>query len=166
MRERGTRDWLVRLSTWAGLFLFWMLLVATLAPSEVAAGLVAATIGTVASEVVRRQRMGTFRPRLRWLLRTWRLPWLVLAEFGVVSLALWRHLIGRKRLRGTFRAVPFPSRADDPTGAARRAAATVGGSLAPNAYVVGFAEDADLMLVHELAPTHPPSETLRFVRPR
>ena len=166
MRERGARDWLVRLTTWAGLFIFWMLLVATLARTEVAAGVVAATIGTVASEVVRRQRMTTFRPRLRWLLRTWTLPWLVLRDFGVVSAALWRHLTGRKRLRGTFRAVPFPARGDDPVAASRRAAATVGGSLAPNAYVVGFAEDEDLVLVHELAPTHPPSETLRVVRPR
>jgi multisubunit Na+/H+ antiporter MnhE subunit len=166
MRERGARDWLVRLTTWAGLFLFWMLLVATLAPTEVAAGLVAATIGTVASEVVRRQRLTMFRPRIRWLLRTWRLPWVVLSEFGLVSLALWRHLTGRKRLRGVFRAVPFPSRADDPTAAARRAVATVAGSLAPNAYVVGFAEDEDLVLVHELVPTHPPSDTLRIVRPR
>jgi len=166
MRERGARDWLVRLTTWVGLFLFWMLLVATLAPSEVAAGLMAATIGTIASEVVRRQRVTTFRPRVRWLLRAWRLPWLVLSDFGVVSLALWRHLSGRKQLRGVFRAVPFPSRADDPVGAARRSAATVAGSLAPNAYVVGFTEDADLVLVHELVPTQPPSETLRFVRPR
>jgi multisubunit Na+/H+ antiporter MnhE subunit len=166
MRERGTRDWVVRLTTWAGLFLFWMLLVSTLAPTEVAAGLLAATIGTVASEVVRRQRVTTFRPRVRWLLQAWRLPGLVLSDFGVVSLALWRHLFGGKRLRGAFRAVPFPSRADDPVGAARRAAATVAGSLAPNGYVVGFAEDADLVLVHELVPTQPPSETLRIVRPR
>jgi multisubunit Na+/H+ antiporter MnhE subunit len=166
MRERGSRDWFVRLTTWASLFLFWMLLVATLAPAEVAAGVVAATIGTVASEVVRRQRLTTFRPRMGWLLRTWRLPWLVLSDFGVVSLALWRHITGAKRLRGAFRAVPFPSRAEDAVSAARRAAATVAGSLPPNAYVVGFAEDEDLVLVHELVPTQPPSETLAFVRPR
>lgn len=166
MPERRSRDWFVRLTTWAGLFLFWMLLVSTLAPSEVAAGVVAATIGTVASEVVRRQRLTTFRPRLRWFLRTWRLPWLVLADFGVVSAALWRHVAGTRRLRGAFRAVPFPSRADDPVSAARRAAATVGGSLAANAYVVGFAEDEDLVLVHELTPTEPPSDTLAIIRPR
>ena len=166
MRERGSRDWLIGLTTWAGLFLFWMLLVATLAPTEVAAGVMAATIGTIVSEVVRSQRLTTFRFRARWLLRAWRLPWLVLWEFGLVSVALWRHLTGRKRLRGSFRAVPFPSGGDDPVGAARRAAATIGGSLAPNAYVVGVAAEGDLMLVHELVPTQPPSETLAFVRPR
>lgn len=166
MRERGARDWFVRFTTWAGLFLFWMLLVSTVAPTEVAAGVIAASVGTAASEVVRRQRLTTVRPRLKWLLRAWRLPWLVLSDFGVVSIALWRHVAGSKRLRGAFRAVPFPARGEDPVSAARRAAATAAGSLAPNAYVVGFAQDEDLMLVHELVPTQPPSETLRIVRPR
>ena len=65
--------------------------------------------------------------------------------------ALARHLSGRKRMRGSLRAVPFHhGRTGDPRARARRALAVLGVSVPPNSFVLGIDEDRDEMLVHQL----------------
>jgi hypothetical protein len=147
---------------WAAFAGLWLLLAGTLSLEEVVAAAAGASVATTATALVARQRVVQLAPRLGWVVRAWRLPGRMVLEFGLLLVALRRRLAGRP-LGGTFRAVPFPG-GRGRRAAARRALAAAAGSLAANAYVVGFDEDAGLMLVHELVPG-PPSETLKVVRP-
>lgn len=148
--------WLPRwLAAWALLFLLWMLLVGTLAISEIVAGVAAAAIAATAVELIRRQRVVRFRPDPRWIGRAWRLPWQTLTEFGRLMVALWRALVLRRRVVGRFSEVPFPVGGNDSRSAARRAVFTVGASFAPNTYVVDFDRREGRVHVHRLVPPHP-----------
>jgi multisubunit Na+/H+ antiporter MnhE subunit len=147
------------------LFALWMLFVDTIAATEVIAGLVAATIAATAAEAARYHGGLIFRPPISWLGRAWRLPFRMVRDFGLVTVALARELIRPGRVRGSFRAVPFPVGREDPRSVARRTIAAAAGSFAPNGIVVGFDRDRNLLLVHELVPTHPPSRTMDLIRP-
>jgi hypothetical protein len=89
--------------------------------------------------------------RARWLVRApyalARLP----VESWTVTVALLRHLAGR-RVSGSFRVIPFRVGRDDPDSTARRALAKGFDSVGPNNYVVGIDAEEDLMLVHQLVP--------------
>jgi multisubunit Na+/H+ antiporter MnhE subunit len=135
---------------WALLFGLWMLLVATMDPLEVLTGVVASAVAATGFEVVRRQRIAPLRPRPAWFLRAWSLPVRVAVEFGVVMTALWRGVILRRPVRGSFRAVPIEVGGRDARSIARRALITGGASLAPNRYVVDFDRHEGRVLVHEL----------------
>jgi hypothetical protein len=147
---------------WAAFGGLWLLLAGTVSSEEVGAAAAGASVATIAVALVIHQGIVDLSPRLRWIGRAWRLPGRVVLEFGILLVALARRLAGRP-IGGTFRAVPFPG-GRGRRASARRALAAAAGSLAANAYVVGFDEDAGLMLVHALIPG-PPSETLKTVRP-
>jgi multisubunit Na+/H+ antiporter MnhE subunit len=133
------------------LVVLWLAFVDTLAWEEVAAGLVAAAIAATAAELVRSQDLFRFRMDPRWLRDLHLLPWQVLRDCWLLTVALWRHCTGHP-VRGVFRVVPFPSEADDARSAARRALVTVVGSVAPNTVVVGVEGAEGEMLVHQLVP--------------
>jgi hypothetical protein len=144
------------LAVWAVSMATWMLFVVTLAPEEMAAGAVAATAATVAIAVVYRFEPVRVRPgaAARWLARCWRVPWQVLADTVRLAAALWRQVARGEAVRGRFRVLEFP---DDPSAAlatTRQVLATTVGSLAPNAYVVGFGDGR--VLVHQLLPVGDP----------
>ena len=153
MTGRGARlrsrlgPWLV---AWVLLFALWMLLVATLDPQEILAGVVASATAATFSEVVRGQRIAPFRARMAWVARAVALPLRVVSEFGVVMGALWRRVVLRRPVRGSFRAVPFVVGGRDPRSATRRAVITAAASLAPNRYVIDFDGGEGTVLVHEL----------------
>ena len=136
---------------WLGLVMAWLLFTTTLAASEVIAGLVAAVFGVVATVVVRRQRPVPFSASLAWFGPAWRLPGRVVIDSWRLFVALFLHLAGR-RASGRFRTEPFPG-GRGAQSVSRRVLATAARSLPPSTYVVGFDEDADLMLLHEL-PDH------------
>ena len=138
------------LLAWALLFALWMLLVATVDPLEVLAGAVASALAATGFEVVRRQRIAPLRPKPAWFLRAWSLPFRVAAEFGVVMAALWRRVVLRRPVRGSFRAVPLEVGGRDARSITRRALITAGASLAPNRYVIDFDRTEGRVLVHEL----------------
>jgi multisubunit Na+/H+ antiporter MnhE subunit len=138
--------------TWVALLGLWMVLSGSLVLSELVVGIVAATIGAVAFDIVRRQGLLTFRPRGRWLLRASRLPWQVLRDTWLVSAGLIRSLVLRKPIRGRFREITVPRDQDESREPARRALFIAGVSLAPNMYVVDTDPDSDKLLVHELMP--------------
>jgi hypothetical protein len=153
---RRRKAWLPRwLAAWALLFVLWLLLVGTVAPSEIVAGIAAAAVAATAVEVVRRQGVVRFRPDPRWLRRAWGLPWQTLEEFGRLVAAVWRSLVLRRRVVGRFSDVPFPVGGNDSRSAARRAVFTVGASFAPNTYVVDFDRGEGRVQVHRLVPPHP-----------
>ena len=134
--------------------LLWLAFVDTLAIQEVVAGLVAAAIAATAAELAWSQDLVRFRLDPRWLRGLPGLPWQVLRDTWLLTVALWRHCTGNP-VRGVFRVVPFPSDADDARSAARRALVTVLASVAPNTVVVGVegTEGTGVeMLVHQLVP--------------
>ena len=133
------------------LVLLWLAFVDTFARQEVIAGRVAAAVAATAAELVRSQELVRFRLDPRWLRGLPGLPWQVLRDTWLLTVALWRHCTGHP-VRGVFRVVPFPSEADDNRSAARRALVTVLVSVAPNTVVVGVEGDEGELLVHELVP--------------
>ena len=133
------------------LVVLWLAFVDTFARQEVIVGLVAAAIAATAAELVRSQELVRFRLDPRWLRGLPGLPWQVLRDTWLLTVALWRHCTGHP-VRGVFRVVPFPSEADDDRSAARRALVTVLVSVAPNTVVVGVEGDEGEMLVHQLVP--------------
>jgi multisubunit Na+/H+ antiporter MnhE subunit len=133
------------------LVLLWLAFVDTFAREEVIAGLVAAAIAATAADLVRSQDLVRFRMDPHWLRGLSRLPWQVLRDTWLLTVALWRHCTGRP-VRGVFRVVPFPTEADDARAAARRALVTALCSVAPNTVVVGVEGAEGEMLVHQLVP--------------
>jgi hypothetical protein len=141
--------WLV---WWLLLTCLWIPLAFDVAVPELVAGAVAAAAGATLATAVRAQRLISFRLRLRWALRLWRLPVQVVLDTGLLLVALWRRLVMRQPVSGSFRAIPFRDVVDEPEANARRAIAMTIGSIAPNTYVVGIDQDHELILVHQLVP--------------
>jgi multisubunit Na+/H+ antiporter MnhE subunit len=141
------------------LVLLWLAFVDTVATGEVLLGLVAAAVAATAAEMVRDQDLVRFRLKVSWLRDLYRLPGQVLADSGMLAVALWRRLTGRP-VHGGFRTLRFPIDPDEALSAGRRALVTGFVSLTPNTYVVGVEEDG-VMLVHQLGYHHanpvPPS---------
>ncbi|HZY56722.1 MAG TPA: Na+/H+ antiporter subunit E [Rubrobacteraceae bacterium] len=142
--------WVVSWVLLTGLYL--LLVVDSIDISELVMGAVAAAVGATAATAVRSQRLVSFRPRLRWALGLWRLPLQATLDTGVLVAVLWRRLVLRRPVDGSFRAVPFRLAGDEPEAAARRAIAKGVGSVAPNTYVLDVDRERELILVHQLVP--------------
>jgi multisubunit Na+/H+ antiporter MnhE subunit len=131
------------------LFALWLLFVDTLKVAEVWAGVAAAAIAATGATIVSRLEGFRYRIPLRWLRLVLRLPVDIVADFAVVTGALWRQLHDRAPNLGHMTAVPFPS-GDTEHDRSRRAFAVELVSVAPNTYVIGFDGERSLMLVHQL----------------
>jgi hypothetical protein len=161
-RQRGrrrsvqsTRD---RVLFWLAWWVFcvglWMLLVFKLELLELLAGMVAAAFAATAVELVRSRGYAPFAADPRWLISLVRLPREVVVDCFVLTRALALHVTRRKRIEGRFRVIHFEGcSGDDPRSEARRAVAKWLGGVGPNTYVIGFDEERDSVLVHQLVPT-------------
>jgi hypothetical protein len=69
------------------LAILWLAFVGTLAGAEVVAGLVAAAIAATAAELVRSQELVRFRLDPRWLRGLHQLPWQVLGDCWLLTVA-------------------------------------------------------------------------------
>jgi len=137
---------------WILLTGLWIPLTFEVAVPELVAGAVAAAAGATLATAVRAQRLISFRPRLRWALRLWRLPLQVALDTGILVAVLWRRLVMRQPVSGSFRAIPFRAVGEEPEANARRAMAMTIGSIASNTYVIDIDRDYELILVHQLVP--------------
>lgn len=154
MRSAG---WLVyAFMWWAVLFGFYLLLAAKQAVAEAVAGVAIAALGAAAATSTAGAGKLRFRARLPWLAQVARLPGRILADCGIVAVALWRRLVGRHVVSGEFRIVPFDPGGDDAESAARRALVTLGVTLAPNTYVVAVDRERGVLLLHQLVPSAQP----------
>jgi multisubunit Na+/H+ antiporter MnhE subunit len=142
--------WVVSWFLLTGLYL--LLVVDSIDMAELVTGAAAAAVGATAATIVRSQRLVSFRPRLRWALGLWRLPLQAVLDTGILVAVLWRRLVLRRPVTGTFHAVPFRVGGGDPEAAARRAVAKGAGSFAPNTYVLDIDRERELILVHQLVP--------------
>jgi len=147
------------LAWWLVSFALWLLLVFKTEPAEFAAGAVAAGFAASAAELVRSRGYAPFAFEVRWLRALGRLPRDVFLDCLLLAGALWRSATRRKRIQGRFRVVHFQDcGGDDPRSEARRAVAKWLGGVGPNTYVVGFDEDRDIVLLHQLVPTERPPD--------
>lgn len=146
---------LLWLCWWIGFLLGWLLLTATVAPSEFIVGAAAAAISATAAEIVRVQDYRRFRPRLRWLARIRKLPSRMIIDTWVVFRALWQRTVSGDRRVGAFRAIHFDPGGEDGVSAARRALILSAVTSCPNSYVVGIDTHSKIMLVHQLVPSTP-----------
>jgi hypothetical protein len=78
------------------------------------------------------------------------LPGRVAQETFLVFAALAKTLARREPPNGGFREINVRYGDDSPAGVTRRTLLTGSKSLAPNAFVVDFDAERDVMLVHEL----------------
>jgi hypothetical protein len=101
-------------------------------------------IGATAAAIVRGHREVVLRPEPRWVVGALRrfLAW----PGDLVRLA--RALVVRPE--GRIVEERFEATGEDPHDAARRALAIAGGSLSPNAIVVGIDADRGVLVRHEL----------------
>ena len=144
---------LLWLAWWVCFFVFYMLLAGTLVASELIAGAAAAAVAASVAELVRVQDARRFRPRLVWIIRARRLPVGVVRDTFVLFAALWRHLSGKQRIDGAFRAFYYPVAGEGGRASARRALLNAALSLSPNTFVVGIDEEREQILVHQLVPS-------------
>jgi hypothetical protein len=145
------------LAWWLSLTGLWMLLFFTTAVAELVAGALAAALGATATVLVRTVEGPPAALRWRWLLRVLSLPRVVVVETMWLVPLVARALVRREPVSGRFRVVEFPgARSRTPQATGRRAFAKWLGSVSPNAIVIGFAEDDDAVLLHQLVPTAAP----------
>ena len=142
------------LAWFGGLLIFWLLLVGTIAGTEVVAGLVAAAIGATAAEVVRSLGMLDYAVEWRWLRRTPRQIARAVPDFFLVLATLIRPR------KGAFRVLEFPTGGERAVDHGRRAWAGLAGSFGPNRVVVDLDPDTRSVLVHDLVPEASPDEVL------
>jgi multisubunit Na+/H+ antiporter MnhE subunit len=130
------------LLSWAVLFGLWQLYVGQTTTQTTIAGAIAAGVAVGVGALLSRLGLYRFGFDPRRLRRAATLPWDVVRDFGVVTLALTRG-----RPKGAFLEVDVPART-----AGDRALVGLLGSIAPNAYVVDVDRERGAALVHELDP--------------
>jgi multisubunit Na+/H+ antiporter MnhE subunit len=153
---RRLRFWL---AWWLALTGLWMLLVFTVSVAELVFGAFAGALGATAATLVGTQEDLRAVLKLRWLRRVLGLPRAVVVECVRLVPVVARALVRREPVSGGFRTVEFAgarTRSAEATG--RRAMAKWLGSVSPNAIVIGFAEDDDVVLVHQLVHTDTPPD--------
>jgi hypothetical protein len=99
---------------------------------------------------IRAQRIVAFRPRLRWLLAAPLVLPRAVADVGLLAGALFRRLVLRRDVRGSFHAVRFRHGGSGGEATARRVLTKLVASFGPNTYVLDVDEDRDVILVHQL----------------
>jgi|SRR3954452_3112719 len=141
---------LVYLLAWfVALEVVWAVLVGTTQSTELIVGLGVAAIGAAFAELLRSLGLFGFRVDPSLLAKAWRLPFIVVFDFGVVTWALVRALSRGSRVRGEWVRVPFAMKGG-PTGRWQRAFGVATANGAPNALVVDYGDDDALL--HALNP--------------
>jgi hypothetical protein len=135
---------------WAALFGWWVVMVGTNAGVELVAAACGAVLAAFLAAALRRQGLLAYRFEAAWLASTPRALWKVVQELLVVLWSLVLHLLGVRRLSGTYRAFPFPAGGDDPVSAGRRALAVETDALSPNTLPLDIDCERGLALRHEL----------------
>jgi hypothetical protein len=146
------------LISWALLTVLYWLLVFKTEPAELIAGVVCGAISAFGADLVRRHGA------VHLALADWgfmhavvALPRHTVRDTVLLARVVWRVVVRREQVEGRFLAQPFPgARGRGPEAAGRRAMAKLVGSVAPNTLVVGFADNKDLVLLHQLVDTGEP----------
>lgn len=128
--------------------LVWGVVVGTTQSTELIAGLAAAAVGAAFAELLRSLGMLGYRIDPALLAKAWKLPLVVLFDFGVIVWVLARSLARGRRVRGRWVRVPFRTQPGD-TGRWQRAFGVATSNGTPNAMVVDYTDDEALLHVLE-----------------
>jgi multisubunit Na+/H+ antiporter MnhE subunit len=129
----------------------WLLLTSTVNAAEALVGFGASAIAATATELVRSNRGFGFRPRLLWVRLALGLPVRIARDTVTVFRVLLLHVTGRKRVRGSWHAVPFRHGRDgDARDTARRGLVTIAVTTSPNSLVLEIDPERDELVVHQL----------------
>ena len=154
---RSSRAWTARAAGLAlraaALYLVWLAIDDNVAQPELFTGVAVALLALALTVVIRRSSTVRAQVRMSMLGRVWRVPLVLVADTVCVSATVLRSLTGRQRPHGRLRAVRYRATRDSSPDAGRRVLTTWGASIAPNRYVIGIDTEAEVLLIHELAPT-------------
>jgi multisubunit Na+/H+ antiporter MnhE subunit len=146
-----TVNWL---AWWALMMGFWVAIDDLLRADELIVGAVAAALAAAAAVAVGHLAQVRAGFKFAWLPAVvggvLALPGRVAQETFLVFAALAKTLARREPRGGGFREISVRYGDDSPAGITRRTLLTGSKSLAPNAFVVDFDAERDVMLVHEL----------------
>jgi multisubunit Na+/H+ antiporter MnhE subunit len=139
---------------WALMMGFWVAIDDLLRADELIVGAVATALAAAAAMVVGHLAQVRAGFKAAWLPAAiggvLGLPGRVARETLLVFAALAKTLARREPPSGGFREISVRYGDDSPAGVTRRTLLTGSKSLAPNAFVVDFDAERDVMLVHEL----------------
>jgi hypothetical protein len=137
---------------WVALFLYYWWLIGESKFQQFLAGALIAFGTAWVIDAVREKFQLQFELKPRWLLTLLRrIPGQVIKDLGILVRALWEGLRGTRH-RGLVQTVQFDPGGTDAAGAARRALATAGISVAPNTYVISIDREKGLLIQHQLVP--------------
>jgi hypothetical protein len=137
------------LAAWLAFFGLWLLLAGDWNGQEWIAAAAAAAVAATLGELARTYARLRVRLSVRALASAWTLPYQLFVDFGILLWALGSSLARRRVVRGRFVARPFSAgRGPDAVGV--RAWTGAVATISPNAYVVGFDPDEQLVLLHDL----------------
>lgn len=160
-RLRSPAEWLVHAAL---AFAAWVAFTERVTATELAAGVVAASIAGTASLLVWANNGATFRGAWGSVAQAWRLPKYALTGTWEVLGVLARHLAGH----------PAPSLllsarldvGDDPRSRARQALAVAYTTVTPNFIVLGIDHERGLLWYHQIRRSEVPRMTVNLgVRP-
>ncbi|HKN86781.1 MAG TPA: hypothetical protein VJV04_07980 [Nitrospiraceae bacterium] len=140
---------------WIGWTAVSLLLAGPFSWTECMAGAVVAALTTAAMHIGS-VHTRPFSPSLGWLAKLRGVPGQVLADCGLVAMALWRRGMNGEDVSGSLRRIPFDPGGDDGRSAARRAIVAGALSLAPNTCVVAIHRRHRAVTVHQLVSDHTP----------
>ena len=146
----------------AAFFGLWVLLVDAVDEPNLLAGAVSALVAAVLATALQSHRSVHARLRPAMLRRAYRPLLLLVTDSVRVTAALFRRLVLRRDIRGSFRAVRYRASGGDPDDTARRLLSEWGASVAPNRYAIGVDPDRDALIVHELVPARGPLDPLEL----
>jgi multisubunit Na+/H+ antiporter MnhE subunit len=131
---------------WLSLAALWLLYQGEWNAIQIYAAAAAAALSLLVAFVLRRHVLPATRVERRWLVRTARIPWQVVREFGIVTL----FLVRRRPREGEFRRLPFPAGGARPADRGRRVFIALATGYSPNSYVLDVDEEQGEVLVHVL----------------
>jgi multisubunit Na+/H+ antiporter MnhE subunit len=150
---RALRSWVF---WWLVLFGLWNVLQGAWEAMEIAAGAGAAALGATLAELARRERLLRFAPSTAAIVTAAGIPRRAVSEFWTLTWALALQLMGRRRLRGAWVAVPFAAGGDDPRSAGDRAVRAFVDNVTPNTLVADVDCERDIALKHDLVRSRAP----------
>ena len=136
---------------WIALFWLWLAYQGEWNRIEWVAAGGAATLGAGLATAIASLGLLRFRIAAPLLAETRNVPAQVVVDFGIITLALVRRLMGQ-RVDGEFVVRSFESAGSGAPAAGDRAARAVLATYSPNAYVVDIDPGSRTVLLHDLVP--------------
>lgn len=144
-----------RIASYAVLVLLWLAFAFTASPAELGCALAAAALAGACRIALRDRAEVPGCSPLRWIAQAaWAWPRRVLVDTARVLAAVPRA--GSRPELGHFLRAELPGGAEH----TKLAWSIVGTSISPNAYVVGWDDEARTVVLHELVPTGKPAGEL------